>query len=128
MRGTWPIATKMPVAACSRVSPVRVSVRVTPVTLPSPWIAVTAEFQAKLILGLSLARWAMIREARSSPLRTTTVTDFPKRVRKVASSMAESPPPTTMMSWSRKKKPSQVAHQETPWPLNFFSSGRPSSL
>ena len=66
----------MPVAACSRVSPVRVSVRVTPVTLPSPWIVVTAEFQAKLILGLSLARWAMMREARSSPLRTTTVTDF----------------------------------------------------
>ena len=97
-------------------------------TLASPWIFVMAEFQAKRILGLSLARWAMIREARSSPLRTTTVTDLPKRVRKVASSMAESPPPTTMMSCSRKKKPSHVAHQETPWPLNFFSSGRPSSL
>jgi hypothetical protein len=26
--------------------------------------------------------------------------------------MAESPPPTTMMSCSRKKNPSQVAHQE----------------
>ena len=34
----------------------------------------------------------------------------------VASSMAESPPPTTAMCLSLKKKPSQVAHQETPWP------------
>ncbi len=86
------MATKMPVASCSRVSPVRVSVKVTPVTLLSPWILVMAEFQAKLILGgLSLARWAMIREARSSSLRTTTVTVLAKRVRNVASSMAESP-------------------------------------
>ena len=38
-----------------------------------------------------------------------------------------SPPPTTAMSWSRKKKPSQVAHQETPWPDSRFSSGRPNS-
>ena len=35
-------------------------------------------------------------------------------VRKLASSMAESPPPTTAMWWSRKKKPSQVAQVETP--------------
>ena len=36
VRGTCPIATKIPVAACSRVSPVRVSLNVTPLTLPSP--------------------------------------------------------------------------------------------
>ena len=30
--------------------------------------------------------------------------------------MAESPPPTTAIAWSRKKKPSQVAQVETPWP------------
>ena len=51
-----------------------------------------------------------------------------KRVRKVASSMAESPPPTTAISWSRKKKPSQVAHHETPWPDSRSSCGRPSFL
>jgi hypothetical protein len=49
-----------------------------------------------------------------------------KRVRKVASSSALSPPPTTAMSWSRKKKPSQVAHQETPRPDSSFSPGMPS--
>jgi hypothetical protein len=38
-----------------------------------------------------------------------------------------SPPPTTAMFCSRKKKPSQVAHQETPWPDSRFSSSRPSS-
>ena len=37
-----------------------------------------------------------------------------KRVRKVASSIAESPPPTTAIVRWRKKNPSQVAHQETP--------------
>jgi len=34
---------------------------------------------------------------------------------------------TTMISWSRKKNPSQVAHQETPRPDIRFSSSRPSS-
>ena len=55
------------------------------------------------------ARSSMILEARNSSRRCTTVTAVAKRVRKVASSIAESPPPTTAMSWSRKKKPSQVA-------------------
>ncbi len=39
-----------------------------------------------------------------------------------------SPPPTTKISWSRKKKPSQVAHIETPWPSSRDSDGRPSFL
>ncbi len=39
-------------------------------------------------------------------------------VRKVASSIAVSPPPTTTTSLSRKKKPSQVAQAETPWPMS----------
>jgi hypothetical protein len=55
------------------------------------------------------------------------VTERAKRDRKMASSMAVSPPPTTAMSWSRKKKPSQVAHQETPRPERRFSFSRPSS-
>ena len=55
------------------------------------------------------------------------VTDLANRVRKVASSMAESPPPTTAMSSSRKKKPSQVAHQDTPCPDSRFSPSTISS-
>ena len=69
----------------------------------------------------------MILLARSSSRRWTIVTERANLVRKVASSIAESPPPTTAMSWSRKKKPSQVAHHETPRPESRFSSGRPSS-
>ena len=42
--------------------------------------------------------------------------------------MAESPPPTTMMSWSLKKKPSHVAQVETPRPMSLDSLGRPRSL
>src|SRR5204863_85793 len=49
-------------------------------------------------------------------------------VRNVASSMAESPPPTTTTFLSLKKKPSQVAHAETPWPRSRVSDGRPSHL
>ena len=56
----------------------------------------------------------MIREARSSSRRWITVTLEAKRVKKMASSMAESPPPATAMCWSRKKKPSQVAQVDTP--------------
>ena len=120
------MAMNRPETASSRVVPSVVSVRVTPVSDLSPWISETAEFQAKWIFGSFSARAAMILLARSSSRRCTRVTDLAKRVRKVASSTAESPPPTTAMSLSRKKKPSQVAHQETPWPDSRSSSGRPS--
>ena len=91
-------------------------------------MAATSEFQAKLILGLAAARSAMILEARSASRRCTTVTDSANRVRKVASSIAVSPPPTTTMCWPRKKNPSQVAHQDTPCPDSSSSRGRPSFL
>ena len=87
----------------------------------------TLLFQANSIFGSASARSAMIFEARSSSRRCTMVTFEANRVRKVASSTAESPPPTTTISWLRKKNPSQVAHQDTPWPDSRFSSGSPSS-
>ncbi len=40
--------------------------------------------------------------------------------------MAESPPPTTTIGLSRKKKPSQVAHVDTPKPRSRDSLGRSS--
>ena len=99
----------------------------TPVTLFSPRTSTTSLSQRKRIFSLAKARSCMIFEARRLSRRWTIVTDRAKRVRKVASSIAVSPPPTTTMSWSRKKKPSQVAHQETPRPESCFSSGTPSS-
>ena len=75
------------------------------------------------ILGSFFARSIMILEARKSSRRCTTVTERAKRVRKVASSIAESPPPTTAMSWSRKKNPSQVAQALTPRPSSCCSPG-----
>ena len=89
-------------------------------------IVSTAEFQMISSLGSAKARSCMILEARSSSRRTMSETLEPKRVRKVASSIAESPPPTTAMCCSRKKKPSQVAHQETPRPDRASSLGRSS--
>jgi hypothetical protein len=90
-------------------------------------MASTALFHANEIFSLAWARSAMIFEARSSSRRCTIVTERANLVRKVASSTAESPPPTTAMSWSRKKNPSHVAHQDTPRPDRRFSSGSPSS-
>jgi hypothetical protein len=55
---------------------VTVSVSVTPVTLASPWIAVTSLFQAKTILSAAAARSAMILDARSSSRRWMSVTDL----------------------------------------------------
>ena len=48
--------------------------------------------------------------------RWISVTLEANLVRNVASSTAESPPPTTAISWPRKKNPSQVAHVDRPWP------------
>ena len=45
-----------------------------------------------------------------------------------ASSTAVLPPPITATSWSRKKKPSQVAQADTPLPLNASSDGMPRYL
>jgi hypothetical protein len=66
----------------------------------------------------------MIFEARSSSRRWISVTLSANLVRNEASSTAESPPPTTAMWWPRKKKPSQVAQVETPWPMSSCSLGR----
>ena len=78
----------------------------------------TSLFHSILIFGFAKARSCMIFEARSSSRRWMRVTVSANLVRKMASSMAESPPPTTAMWWSRKKKPSQVAQVDTPWPIS----------
>ena len=95
-------------------------------SLVSPTISFTTVFQRTSILGLLNARSCMILLARSWSRRTSSVTLLANFVRKVASSMAESPPPTTAISWSRKKNPSQVAQVLTPWPIRRPSSSSPS--
>jgi hypothetical protein len=46
----------------------------------------------------------------------------------LASSIAVSPPPTTITSLFLKNEPSQVAHADTPWPIKRVSLSMPSSL
>ena len=87
------------------------------------WDSVVVE-----ILGEDRVTGVRLRNTRTGEESELAVTDLANLVRNVASSMAESPPPITAMSSSRKKNPSQVAHQETPWPPSFFSPGTPSSL
>ena len=55
------------------------------------------------------ARSSMIFEARNSSRRWTTVTFEANFDRKIASSIAESPPPTMIVCASLKKAASQVA-------------------
>ena len=86
----------------------------------------TTVFHRNLIFSFSCARSRMIFDARSSSRRWIIVTDLAKRVRNMASSTAESPPPTTAMSWSRKKNPSQVAQVDSPWPNRRASDSSPS--
>ena len=119
------MATNIAVTGSSEVSPVTVSFSSRAATDPSPTTRSTVLLVAKRILSLFLARSSMIAEARNSSRRWTMVTDLANLVRNVASSMAESPPPMTAMSWSRKKKPSQVAQELTPWPSSSCSPGAP---
>ena len=73
-----------------------------------PRISSTTRFSAHATFGFRCARSCMILEARSASRRWTIVTLLANFVRKVASSIAESPPPTTTRSCPLKKKPSQV--------------------
>src|SRR5690606_7471211 len=97
-RGSWPIATNTPVTAMWDSSPVTVFRNRTPVTFGSPSIAVTWVLVTKVIFSLARARSSMMREARNSSRRWIRVTLRANLVKKRASSIAESPPPTTMMS------------------------------
>ena len=85
----------------------------------------TSLSQTNSILGLANALSCMIFDARSVSRRWMTVTFEANRVRNIASSIAESPPPTTAIGLPRKKNPSQVAHVDTPWP-DSFAFGRQS--
>jgi hypothetical protein len=78
------------------------------------------------IFGFSRARSIMIFDALNASRRWSRCTFDAKRVRYVASSKAVSPPPTTAISRSRKKKPSQVAHADTPRPRSLVSESSPS--
>src|SRR6202020_1254631 len=128
LRGEWPIAMNAPPTGSTVSSPLLVFLTFRPHSLPSPTISTGSLSHWNLILGLAAARSAMILEARSLSRRWTVVSVFPNRVSNSASSTPESPPPITAMSCSRKKNPSQVAHQETPWPDSSFSPGTESSL
>ena len=120
------MATNSPVASRSLSSPVLTLRSRTPSSRSVPTASRTSLSHSKRILSLLNARSCMILLARRVSRRWTIVTVRANRVRKVASSSALSPPPTTTMSWSRKKNPSQVAHQETPWPDSSFSPGTSS--
>ena len=61
------------------------------------------------MFSISRARCCMICEARNSSRRWISSTVEPNFDRKIASSNAESPPPTTAIFLSRKNAASQVA-------------------
>ncbi len=110
------------------VSSVLTSRSRTPLTEVSPSTSSTTAFVTNSILSFARARSSMICEARNSSRRWTTVTLSANFVRKIASSIAESPPPTTTMFFSRKKAASQTAQYDTPRAWSLSSESRPSFL
>src|SRR5437868_6975946 len=128
--GEWPMAAKRAPMGSSRTLPLLVSLVRTPRTpsFLSPSTSITSWFHSQAIFGFALARCCITLLARRSSRRWITVTLLVILVRNSASSMAVSPPPTTPTSLPRKKKPSQVAQAETPWPESCFSEGMSSHL
>src|SRR2546427_866232 len=126
--GSYPIATNTPSAFTWLSFPLFRLWSWTPVTFSPPVISFTVESHMKRIFGFALALSCIILLARNVSLRCTTVTLFVMFARKLASSIAVSPPPTVTTSFPLKKNPSQVAQLETPLPLNLVSEGSPSHL
>ena len=91
------MATKRPVTSMVDSSPVFRFRRFRVLSFSSPCSPVTSVSQTKRIFSWARARSAMVLEARSSSRRWMTVTVEANLVRNSASSMAESPPPTTAM-------------------------------
>jgi len=69
---------------------------------------------------LNARSWSIFA-ARSSSLLWIRYTFLANFVRNMASWTAVSPPPTATTIFSLKKAASQVAHEETPFPINFSS-------
>ena len=120
------MAMKRPCTSSIRVWRVFKFLTRTPATSSSPKTSSTALSQMNRIFGLEEARSCMVLLALRESRRWITVTSEANLVRNVLSSMAVSPPPTTATFLFLKKKASQVAQAETPWPMSFFSDGSPS--
>ena len=99
-----------------------------PLTFSAPNTSITSVLNRNSIFGFAFARSAIIFDARNESRRCINTTLVANLVKKLASSIAESPPPTTAISCPRKKNPSQVAHHETPRPDKRFSFSIPISL
>ena len=79
------------------------------------------------MFSIERARSSMIFDARNSSRRWTMTTFEANFDRKIASSIALSPPPTIIVGFSLKNAASQVAQYDTPRPLSS-SSPRTSSF
>ena len=84
-------------------------------------------FITGLIFGFCFSLFCIAPEARKESRRCTRSTSEAKLVRWTASSIAESPPPTTTRRLFRKigRAPSQTAHAEMPRCQNFSSFSTP---
>mmetsp|Transcript_2268 Transcript_2268/g.5021 ORF Transcript_2268/g.5021 Transcript_2268/m.5021 type:complete len:219 (-) Transcript_2268:1309-1965(-) len=153
--GEWPMATNTASHLRVRFSPVTTSFRtaaettMSPVAAdassrsssslsssPAPVLASSAFpsiFSKTVFHRISIRGWFLTRSARTLLARKLSrrwirVTFFEVLARTRASSMAVSPPPTTTTCRPENKKPSQVAHDETPPPRSSNSPGIPSHL
>ena len=130
--GVCPIATKSPRTSRVDSSLVIVSLSNTPVMTSSPRTSKTTLFQSTSAFGELKIRFCIAFDARNSSRLWMMYTLEPNLVKKLASSRALSPPPTTASGWSRNagKAPSHTAQALTPPPLlaRRISLSRPIQL
>mmetsp|Transcript_30712 Transcript_30712/g.52532 ORF Transcript_30712/g.52532 Transcript_30712/m.52532 type:complete len:204 (-) Transcript_30712:895-1506(-) len=127
--GMCPMATKAASAGTSVTLDASVVDSTTTVvrTPPSePLNSLTVEFHITVIFGLESTALCSTADARKVSRRWMSVTDDDVRARTSASSIAVSPPPITTTGFAEKRKPSHVAHDETPPPLKSSSPGTES--
>ena len=119
------MATNRPSSFSSSSPGPSVLPRRSPSTCSAPSTSSTVRFRCSWILGCDAARACMILLPRKASRRWIRWILLAKWVRYSASSRALSPPPTTAISLSRKKKPSHVAQALTPRPRRRVSLSRP---
>ena len=121
-----PTYTNTPESSRAPCSPVARFLVLTPDTVPSPKTSSTTVSQMTSIFGSASTRLTSSCCARSSLRLWNSRTRSAYCARTRASSAAESPPPTTPTTSPLYSGPSQVAHWDTPLPMNSSSPGIPS--
>src|SRR3989304_5007884 len=128
VEGAWPMAIKIPSRGSSDVVPSLLLATITFSTWFPPLTSLTSEFQITFNLGSDETFCCIASEALNASLLWIIVTSVAYFARVRASSMAESPPPTTATFLSLKNGASQGAQDDAPLPIKSLIPGASNHL